>query len=363
MVRALITGDAGFIGFHTARRLLERGDEVLGFDGLTEYYDPQLKRDRLSQLESHKRFAHITAMLEDRDVLTTAVADFRPELIVHLAAQAGVRYSIEHPEAYLSSNIIGTFNLLEVAREHPPEHLMIASTSSVYGGNTRVPFAETDRADFPVSLYAATKKATESLAHSTSHLWGIPTTVFRFFTVYGPWGRPDMALFKFVRAIERGEPIEVYGHGNMRRDFTYIDDLVASILRLSDVVPSTDAPVVAPDSLSPVAPYRAVNIAGGAPIGLTEFIHAIEQALGKAADKRLLPMQPGDVVETFADTSLLRRLTGVVPATPVGEGVQEFVNWYRAYASTGREIAGSQSGADQALYAPLTSSPIQRGPK
>lgn len=335
MTRVLVTGDAGFIGFHTVQRFLARGDDVVGFDGLTEYYDPQLKRDRLAQLQND-RFTHVTAMLEDRAVLEETIRDFQPEIIVHLAAQAGVRYSIDHPETYISANIAGTFNLLETVRKHPPRHLLLASTSSVYGGNTKMPFAEVDRADSPVSLYAATKKATESLAHSTAHLWGLPITAFRFFTVYGPWGRPDMALYKFVRAIERGEPIDIYGFGEMRRDFTYIDDLVDGIVALSETVPVVGQPVGERDSLSAVAPYRSVNIAGGTPIGLIDFIDAIESSLGKKATRRMLPMQPGDVVETYADPTLLRDLIGAVPTTPVPEGIEQFVKWYRDYFGTAR---------------------------
>lgn len=333
MSRVLVTGDAGFIGFHTVRRFLDRGDEVVGFDGLTEYYDPQLKRDRLAQLNSD-RFTHVTGMLEDRDILERTIHEFEPEILVHLAAQAGVRYSIEHPETYISANIQGTFNLLETVRHHPPRHLLLASTSSVYGGNSKMPFAEVDRADSPVSLYAATKKATESLAHSTAHLWGVPITTFRFFTVYGPWGRPDMALYKFVRAIEHGDPIDVYGFGQMRRDFTYIDDLVDGIVALSEIVPVTGKPISEHDSLSDVAPYRTVNIAGGAPTGLIEFIEAIEAALGKKGVRRMLPMQAGDVVETYADSSLLRDLVGAVPKTRVPDGVEQFVRWYRSYFGT-----------------------------
>lgn len=331
MSRVLITGDAGFIGFHTAQRFLARGDQVLGFDGLTEYYDTQLKRDRLALLAAQPNFRHITAMLEDRAAVDAAVSDFKPDIIVHLAAQAGVRYSIEHPETYMSSNIQGTFHLLEAARAHKPKHFLMASTSSVYGGNTKIPFSETDRADSPVSLYAATKKATESLAHSSAHLWNIPITAFRFFTVYGPWGRPDMALFKFVKAIEAGEPIDVYGYGEMRRDFTYVDDLTASIVALAEQVPTTGEPVGEHDSLSAVAPYRVVNVAGGTPSGLLEFISNIEDSLGKSARKNILPMQPGDVVETYSDTRLLQDLVGKVPSTPLSMGVSRFIDWYRHY--------------------------------
>lgn len=335
MSRVLVTGNAGFIGFHVARRLLELGQEVLGYDGMTEYYDVSLKQDRLALLEPFDQFTHVTAMLEDIATLNDVFATFQPEYVIHLAAQAGVRYSIENPHAYISSNIVGTHNLLEGARLNRPTHLMLASTSSVYGGNTKVPFSESDRADAPVSLYAATKKSTEALAHSYSHLWNIPTTAFRFFTVYGPWGRPDMALFKFVRAALAGESIDVYGEGKMRRDFTYIDDLVDSIVALMDVPPQKDRPLSGSDTLSPVSPYRVVNIAGGAPVRLMDFIAAIEQALGFEIKKSYLPMQPGDVVQTFADNTLLRDLVGTTPSTSTLDGTERFINWYTTYDSKG----------------------------
>lgn len=329
MARVAVTGHAGFIGFHVARAMLARGDKVLGIDSVTDYYDPALKRSRLSHIADHPALTHREFALEDGGRLADEVGSFQPELIIHLAAQAGVRYSLEAPDAYIESNVVGTFNLLEAARLTKPAHFMLASSSSVYGGNRKVPFAEVDRADAPVSLYAATKKATEDIAHSYSHLWDIPTTAFRFFTVYGPWGRPDMALFKFVKAALAGEPIDVYGMGEMRRDFTYIDDLVAGILRLADAAPVLGRPVGAIDSLSHVAPYRTVNIGGGAPEGLMGFIEAVEVATGVTLEKRLLAMQPGDVVETFADPSLLRLLVGAVPETPLAEGVRSFVAWYR----------------------------------
>lgn len=331
MSRVLVTGAAGFIGFHVAQRFLDNGDAVMGYDGLTDYYDQRLKQSRLSILRGYEHYQHVSAMLEDREALEEAVRGFRPDIIVHLAAQAGVRYSIDHPQTYVDSNIVGTFNLLEVCREVPPSHLLLASTSSVYGGNTKVPFSETDRADHPVSLYAATKRATEALAHSSSHLWNIPTTALRFFTVYGPWGRPDMALFKFVAALDSDSAIDVYGQGQMRRDFTYIDDLVEGIFGLAAVIPTAGEPVSERDSISAVAPYRVVNIAGGAPVALPAFIEAIETATGKTAIQNLLPMQPGDVVETFADPSLLRELTGGIPRTELDVGVARFVEWYREY--------------------------------
>ena len=334
-MKIFVTGTAGFVGFHLARRLLADGHQVLGFDGMTPYYDVALKQQRHAMLRRSNAFTAIEAMLEDKPALDAAIADFAPDRIVHLAAQAGVRYSIEHPETYISANLVGTFNILEAARALRPGHLLLASTSSVYGGNEQMPFQEAHRTDFPVSLYAATKKAGEAMSHSYAHLFKIPTTCFRFFTVYGPWGRPDMALFKFVSAIEKGDPIEVYGEGRMRRDFTYIDDLVEGIVRLMDAVPVEGEPVTAPgvsDSLSPVAPWRSVNIAGGQPVGLLPFIEAIETALGKPANKVLLPMQQGDVSETFADPTLLTALTGFTPAIDVQTGVTAFVEWYRGWA-------------------------------
>ena len=255
-MRYFVTGTAGFIGFHLAKRLLADGHEVIGYDGMTPYYDVRLKHKRVAGLTAHNGFSAIEGMLEDKDLLERSVSEAAPDVIVHLAAQAGVRYSINHPDTYIASNLVGTFNLLEVARAHPPKHLLFASTSSVYGGNPDMPFAEADRTDFPVSLYAATKKAGEAMTHSYAHLFKIPTTCFRFFTVYGPWGRPDMALYKFVDAIENGRPIDIYGMGRMRRDATYVTDLVEGIARLAELVPVAG-------QLSPVAPWRVVNIAGG----------------------------------------------------------------------------------------------------
>jgi UDP-glucuronate 4-epimerase len=322
MSKILVTGAAGFIGFHVARRFLDNGDSVFGVDGFTDYYDPRLKRARLDILAQHERYTHAAVMLEDKAAIDDIFAEVRPDVVIHLAAQAGVRYSIEHPQTYIDSNVIGTFNVLEACRASSPGHLLFASTSSVYGGNVKIPFAELDPADHPVSLYAATKRATEALAHSSSHLWDIPTTALRFFTVYGPWGRPDMALFKFVKAIKAGEPIDVYGHGEMRRDFTYIDDLVTGIFDLATVVPQAGLSVSPRDSISPVAPFRVVNIAGGTPVTLPAFISAIEEATQLTATQNLLPMQAGDVVETFADPQLLADLTGGIPSTPIERGVE-----------------------------------------
>lgn len=329
-MRIFVTGTAGFIGFHLARRLLADGHEVTGYDGVTNYYDPALKRARLALLEQQEGFLQVEGMLEDVAGLGVALERSRAEIVIHLAAQAGVRYSLEAPQSYVQSNVVGTGNLLEAMRRSPPRHFLFASTSSIYGGNTKLPFAETDRADGPVSLYAATKKAGEAMVHSYAHLFGIPSTCLRFFTVYGPWGRPDMAPIKFATAILAGRPIDVYGHGQMRRDFTYIDDLVAAIDRLKDLPPEIGKPV-AHDSLSPVAPFRVVNIAGGRQTELMDFIRAIETALGQRAQLNMLPMQPGDVVETQSDTTLLQALVGQLPETPVEIGVARFADWFRQY--------------------------------
>lgn len=330
-MKIFITGSAGFIGYHLARRLLAEGHRVHGYDGMTAYYDVSLKRARLALLAPSNSFSFTEALLEDRAALETAVADFAPDVVIHLAAQAGVRYSIEAPQTYLDSNLTGTFNLLEVLRATGTQHLLFASTSSVYGGNEHMPFAETDRTDFPISLYAATKKAGEAMSHAYAHLFGLPTTCFRFFTVYGPWGRPDMALFKFVSAISSGEPIDVYGEGRMQRDFTFIDDLVEALVRLIAVPPVRGQPVPVPgarDSLSPVAAWRSVNIGGGQPVGLLPFIDTVEAALGKPAIRNMLPMQQGDVTETHAAPALLKALTGYAPKTSVEAGVAAFVEWY-----------------------------------
>ena len=334
--RALVTGTAGFIGFHLARRLLADGWQVVGVDGMTAYYDVELKKTRHEMLLRSPNFERAEIMLENEVPLAEVFARLEPTVVVHLAAQAGVRYSLENPRAYIDSNVVGTFNVMEGVRRHKPAHFLFASTSSVYGANEDMPFGERDRADHPLTMYAATKKATEAMGHSYSHLWQLPTTVFRFFTVYGPWGRPDMALFRFVKATLDGEPIEIYGHGDMSRDFTYIDDLVESIVRLIDVVPTIDKPAGPLDSLSPAAPFRIVNIGGGKPVGLMEYVHAVENALGRETIKVMLPMQLGDVSATFADAGLLQELIGYRPSTPVEVGVSRFVEWYREY--TGQNL-------------------------
>ncbi|MDF7774429.1 NAD-dependent epimerase [Sphingomonas sp. AOB5] len=330
-MRFLITGTAGFIGFHLATRLLADGHQVTGFDGVTDYYDVRLKEARIAKLSESESFRFVKGMLEDASALDRAADLAEPDIIIHLAAQAGVRYSIEAPRTYIDSNLTGSFNVLELARRIQPRHLMLASTSSVYGANEDMPFGENQRTDTQMSLYAATKKSMEGMAHSYSHLFGVPTTAFRFFTVYGPYGRPDMALFKFVSATLKGEPIDVYGHGKMARDFTYVSDLVEAITRLADVVPNESNRVAGVDSLSPVAPYRVVNIAGGQPTPLMEFIETMEEALGMKARLNMMDMQAGDVPATNADPSLLKGLTGYVPGTTVREGVFAFVRWYREH--------------------------------
>jgi UDP-glucuronate 4-epimerase len=330
MKTALVTGSAGFIGHAISARLLSLGWRVIGLDAFSDYYDVTLKERRQSMLTQTPGFVPLRARLEDPGCLMELFAREQPDLVIHLAAQAGVRYSIDNPRSYVDSNLVGTFELLEAARAHPPAHMLLASTSSAYGANSEMPYVETHRADYQMSFYAATKKATEAMAHSYAHLYGLPVTMFRFFTVYGPWGRPDMAHFKFTRAILKGEPIDVYNHGRMQRDFTYIDDLIDGITGLIDAVPG-DTPVSDADSLSPVAPFRVVNIGASAPTPLMEFIAAIEAACGREAEKVMHPMQPGDVPATWADITLLRDLTGYAPKVTVREGVQRFVDWYRDY--------------------------------
>ena len=332
-MRVLVTGAAGFIGSHLSQRLLARGDEVLGYDNLNAYYDPALKQARLDRLTPHDSFRFVKASLEDRSALEHAFTQFAPQRVVNLAAQAGVRYSLENPQAYIDSNIVGFTNILENCRHHGVEHLVYASSSSVYGANRKLPFSVEDPVDHPVSLYAATKKANELMAHTYSHLFGLPTTGLRFFTVYGPWGRPDMALFLFTRKILAGEPIDVFNNGHHRRDFTYIDDIVEGVIRTLDRVPAAD-PGYNPPSPTPArsaAPYRVYNIGSHQPVELLRYIELLEQCLGRKAERRLLPLQPGDVPDTFADVEALQRDTGYTPDTPIAEGIARFVAWYREF--------------------------------
>ncbi len=302
-----------------------------GVDGMTPYYDPALKRARLAKLTPFAGFSFDEARLEDMGAMTASFRAARPQVVFHLAAQAGVRYSLENPRAYVDANLVGLFNVLELARAAAPEHLLFASSSSIYGVSPVQPFSELDRADHPITLYAASKKAGELMTHSQSHLWNIPTTAIRFFTVYGPWGRPDMAPWIFTQSILAGRPIEVHGQGEIWRDFTYVDDLIEAMARLRTVIPVRGAPAGPTDSLSPMAPWRVVNVGGGEPVKLTALIDAIEVALGRAAERILSPMQPGDVPLTFADPALLQTLTGFRPATPLAEGVRAFCDWYRRY--------------------------------
>jgi UDP-glucuronate 4-epimerase len=329
-MRYFITGTAGFIGFHLARRLLAEGHEVTGFDGVTPYYNVKLKHMRHAALSQYPAFTPVIAMLEDRAALEEAVARAKPEIIVHLAAQAGVRYSIDNPQSYLSSNVQGSWNIIDLAERHKVKHLMLASTSSIYGASPTVPFHETDRTDAPLTIYAATKKSMELIAHSHAHLYKTPTTAFRFFTVYGPWGRPDMALFKFVDRMLNDQPIEIYGEGQMSRDFTYIDDLVEAILLLSHVAPDESNRVADErvETLSREAPFRVVNIGGGQPENLLDFVDIVEKAIGRSAKRQMLPMQQGDVPRTFASPALMQALTGYTPSTRLEEGVKAFVEWY-----------------------------------
>ena len=328
----IVTGAAGFIGYHVARRLLDRGDEVVGIDNLNDYYDVSLKEARLARLTPCERFRFIRADLADRPVIAQIEAS-RPSRIVHLAAQAGVRYSLVNPHAYTESNVQGFLNVLEAARALNLAHLVYASSSSVYGTNTKQPFSEHDNVDHPISLYAATKKANELMAHVYAHLFSIPCTGLRFFTVYGPWGRPDMALFKFTRGILNDEPIPIYNHGKMIRDFTYIDDIVEGVVRVLDVPAKPDAEWSAerPDPARSRAPYRVFNIGNNRPVQLLDYIAALERCLGRKAKMNLLPMQPGDVASTQADVSDLEAAVGFHPDTPVEEGIRRFVEWYRDY--------------------------------
>lgn len=333
MKNILVTGTAGFIGFHLAKLLLAEGYRVHGFDGMTDYYDVRLKQRRHAMLLQSPGFSMTEGMLEDQALFDQVADEFRPDVIIHLAAQAGVRYSLENPRAYLDSNVIGSFNVMEAARRLEVKHLMMASTSSVYGANEEMPFIETEKADTQLTIYAATKKATESMGHSYAHLWNLPTTMFRFFTVYGSWGRPDLALYKFVDAILDDRPIDIYNHGDMYRDFTYVDDLVRGIRLLMDAVPERPEDGVVPegDSLSPVAPFRVVNIGNSDKVRLLDFVDAIEDCLGKKAIRNYMPMQMGDVPATWANAELLQKLTGYRPQTDFRDGIARFVEWFRDY--------------------------------
>jgi UDP-glucuronate 4-epimerase len=332
---ALVTGSAGFIGFHLSKRFLDEGWRVVGLDSMSDYYDVSLKESREDILLQYSAYSSIHEKVEKPNILLKIFEKEKPDIVVHLAAQAGVRYSIENPRIYIKSNIIGTFELLEAARVFPPKHMLLASTSSAYGVNKKMPFKEKDKADHQISFYAATKKSTENIAHSYSHLFNLPITMFRFFTVYGPWGRPDMALFKFTKAILEGKKIDVYNNGNMSRDFTYIDDLIEAIMQLLFLVPEIKKQIkpgqAETDHISPVAPFRIVNIGNSKPEKLTDFIKSIENSIGIKAKINLMPMQPGDVSETWADTNFLKQLTGFSPKTKISDGVKSFVNWYRKY--------------------------------
>ena len=332
--KVLVTGSAGFIGFHLSKLLLEEGFTVVGYDGMTDYYDVRIKQRRHQMLLQNSSFSAHEGMLEDFDRLHALAMAERPDVIVHLAAQAGVRYSLENPRAYIDANIVGTFNVMECARELGVGHLLMASTSSVYGANEDMPFDEREKCDTQLTLYAATKKATESMGHSYAHLWNLPVTMFRFFTVYGPWGRPDMALFKFTKGILEDRPIDIYNHGQMFRDFTYVTDLVRGIRGLIDAVPQRpdSAEAIAPwDSLSPAAPFRVVNIGNNDKVRLEDFVEAIEAECGKKAIRNYMDMQKGDVPATWADATLLEQLTHYRPQTNVRDGIRQFVAWYRDY--------------------------------
>ena len=330
MVRYLVTGTAGFIGSHVAHRLLARGDEVVGVDNVNDYYDVRLKEARLAKLEGIAGHRFLRLDIADRGAMERLFREVRPERVIHLAAQAGVRYSLTNPYAYNDANLLGFLNILEGCRHNDVKHLVYASSSSVYGANTELPFATSDNVDHPISLYAATKKANELMAHTYSHLFAMPTTGLRFFTVYGPWGRPDMALFLFTKAILEGRPIEVFNHGKMQRDFTYVDDIVEGVVRVSDRIPTPENVPVVP-GVSSRAPYRVYNIGNNNPVALMDMIGALEQELGKVAEKTLLPIQPGDVPATYADVADLEADVGFKPATPIAVGIRRFVAWYREF--------------------------------
>lgn len=331
MARILVTGAAGFIGQHTAAKLLDRGDEVVGIDNMNDYYQVKLKEDRLAELTGRKGFQFAEMGLEDGKAVASLVADGGFDSVIHLAAQAGVRYSLENPQAYVDSNLVGFVNILEACRHNRIGHLCYASSSSVYGANKTKPFRVTDRVDHPVSLYAATKKSNELMAHTYSHLFDLPTTGLRFFTVYGPWGRPDMALWLFTEAILKGEPIKVFNHGKMRRDFTFVDDIVEGVIRVNDNVPTANPDKDPLDDSTTAAPYKIYNIGNNQPVELMHMIETLEKCIGKTAVKEMMPIQPGDVPETFADIDALQNDVGFRPDTPIEVGIQKFVDWFRNY--------------------------------
>jgi UDP-glucuronate 4-epimerase len=331
MAKILVTGAAGFIGMHTASRLLDRGDTVVGLDNLNDYYLPQLKLDRLAQLTSRPGFQFEKVALEDRDGINRLFKTNTFDSVIHLAAQAGVRYSLTNPQAYVDANLVGFVNILEACRHSHVAHLTYASSSSVYGANRKIPFSVDDRVDHPVSLYAATKKANELMAHTYSHLFGLPTTGLRFFTVYGPWGRPDMAMWMFTKAILAGKPIDVFNHGKMKRDFTFVDDIVEGVIRTNDTIPKPLAISSDADNSQTAAPYRVYNIGNNQPVELMHLIETLEQALGCTAEKNMLPMQPGDVPATYANIDALQRDVGFRPSTSIEVGVKKFVDWYKSY--------------------------------
>jgi len=331
MSKILVTGAAGFIGMHTAKKLLERGDQVVGLDNINDYYSPKLKMDRLKQIEESAGFQFEKLALEDQTGIDRLFKKHQFDTVIHLAAQAGVRFSLTNPRAYADSNLLGFVNILEACRHHQTGHLTYASSSSVYGANRKIPFSIEDRVDHPVSLYAATKKANELMAHTYSHLFALPTTGLRFFTVYGPWGRPDMAMWLFTKAILEGKPIDVFNHGHMKRDFTYIDDIVEGVIRTNDTIPTKSTVSESPNAEATAAPYRIYNIGNNQPVELLYLIESLEQALGIKAQKNMLPMQPGDVESTYADIDALVRDVGFKPSTPIETGIQRFVDWFRNY--------------------------------
>ena len=331
-MRIFVTGSSGFIGFHLSKKLLEKGHTIHGFDSMNKYYDVNLKKARLKILKEYKKFFFTENKLENKKILSQSILKFKPTIIIHLAAQAGVRYSIENPEAYMNSNIIGTYNVIELAKKINIKHLIISSSSSVYGANKNLPFSENDKTETQLSIYAATKKATESLAHSYSNIWRIPITVLRFFTVYGPWGRPDMALFKFTKGILANKKIDIYNKGKMYRDFTYIDDIVNGIQLLINKVPNNNQlNKYDKDSLSPVAPFRILNIGNTKKVFLLNFLKQIEKELGKKAIRNYMILQKGDVKKTLSNTNLLKKITGYSPKTDYKLGIKKFLNWYRSF--------------------------------